>query len=324
MITYSNPLHTTLAHYVRELEETLSRSGTPFAVSPTAVVEGIPGAAGKVRMMLNALSNVRSIRRTATHSNLQVWPSLGLAEIPLWHRSHGNRHFVILHDPVPLRRQFGFDPVSRWIAAHDDGPRSAVVVVHSEHAEQEARKLLPRHDLVTLPHPVLSGNPAGAVKNRTVVVAGQYKPERDIGLLRELGPRLAEIGLTGHIRGRGWPGDLAGWTIVDSFVTEPDFDRLLAEAAVVLHPYRTYFQSNVAVRALELGTLSVLPLNSFSADLFAGQAGLLYDQPSAATVLRALEYATTAQIDPAAMLGAYRTFVDGAWARAPWVETPRS
>jgi len=74
-----------------------------------------------------------------------------------------------------------------------------------------------------------------------------------MALISGLGKELRGIGLQPVIAGRGWP-TVPGWTVDEGFMTEPDMTARLRRARCVLLPYSHYFQSNVAVRALEVGT----------------------------------------------------------------------
>jgi glycosyltransferase involved in cell wall biosynthesis len=321
-LTFTNPLHSTLGHFVRELNDTLRRSGVEAEERVVSAVEGLNGPAGKLRMLGRAVSNINAVRSTATHGNLQIWPSLGLAEMPLWRSGNGPGHYVILHDPIPLRRQAGFDALSRFIAARVKGAALPTIVVHSRDAAAEAKRLLPHFTIVELMHPVLSAKPVarGLSEKRRVVVAGQYKPERDLGLLRALGPMLKRSGIDAHIYGRGWPDDIDGWEVDSRFVSEIELDAILRDASAMLLPYRNYFQSGIAVRALELGTLTVSPRNSFAEDLSGVDSGLLFDSLDPELVLSAIEAAVDDSADAVAAFEAYKARADASWSRAPWVD----
>jgi glycosyltransferase involved in cell wall biosynthesis len=88
--------------------------------------------------------------------------------------------------------------------------------------------------------------------SRRVLVLGQFKSERDLDVMAAIGPILREQGWEPTVAGRGWPS-VAGWNVVSDFLSEEEFHSMLASSAVVLLPYRKYFQSGVALRALEIG-----------------------------------------------------------------------
>ncbi|WP_241549102.1 hypothetical protein [Gordonia alkanivorans] len=58
------------------------------------------------------------------------------------------------------------------------------------------------------------------------------------------------------IVGRGWP-HLNGWKVVDDFVPESRLAKEIDAASVVLLPYTRYYQSGIALRALEQGRATV-------------------------------------------------------------------
>lgn len=308
-IAIANPLPNALAHYVVELQETLERIGVSTEQYPVQAVEGERGIVGKVRMLRAALQNPFKARGIA-QAMIVTWPSLGLFDARLWSTSAGDR-FVVLHDPVPIRPQVGFGPVSKRIARMKL-PRTPAIVTHSEHAARLARELLPTHKHYTALHPVRTEQRTSMpTENFEVVVAGQFKPERDIKLLEGVGLLLPTIGATGRIYGRGWP-QINGWQVEDRFLSESELDGVLASATVALIPYRRYYQSGVAIRALELGTMSLSPSNSFAYDLL-GSAGVVDDgnDPSAwiAAIVRVSESPEFAQ----RAFTSYRTRVDDSW-----------
>ena len=63
-------------------------------------------------------------------------------------------------------------------------------------------------------------------------------------------PVLADAGFELRIRGRGWP-QIAGWDVDSDFLPEETLKLEIESAAALLLPYSYYFQSGVAVRAIE-------------------------------------------------------------------------
>lgn len=312
----SNPLPRALAHYERELAATLGRIGVEHRVLPTKPVEGGVGISAKARMLRNAAENGRSGGRLE-QTAMQLWPSLGLLDPLIWRSGSrsGSTNAVIVHDPVPLRSQIGFDRVSRSLARRSGSGRSPVIVSHSDDAMVVSRELFPRFRHVKLLHPVLaSPSPVPRASEPTVVVAGQYKPQRDLALLARLGQRLRREGVVGEIYGRGWPDDLPGWRVTSRFLDEDELDRALASAWCVLIPYQLYFQSGIALRALELGTLSVSPHTSFASDLLGAGSSLMTDSSrSDEEFARAIASALAGEHDPAVLLERYVEAVDRSW-----------
>jgi hypothetical protein len=118
-----------------------------------------------------------------------------------------------------------------------------------------------------LPHPIMPRTPPEPrTTSEIVLVCGQYKPARDLVLLKHIGGTLRDRGLRPVIRGRGWP-EVRGWDVQEGFLSEPALDASLAESAAVLIPYSHFYQSGVAVRAVELGVPVAGPQHPFLIDL---------------------------------------------------------
>jgi hypothetical protein len=151
---------------------------------------------------------------------------------------------------------------------------SITVGVHSTPA-RDAVVAMGWPEPVLLPHPVLPRPVAGPGTSDVVLVCGQYKPARDLHLLEQLAGPLRDRGLRPVIRGRGWPA-VDGWEVHEGFLSEPALDAALAGSAVVLIPYAHFFQSGIAIRALELGVPVAGPRHPFLADLLGdGWPGLV-------------------------------------------------
>ncbi|WP_209561458.1 hypothetical protein [Frigoribacterium sp. PvP032] len=303
-LCYSDPIPTVLTHFRRELAETLAGGGADASRAHwSRPVEGLPGPGGALRMGLNCLYNTTRARLTRGPV-LQLWPSLGLLEARGW-ASRRHPRWVLFHDPTPLRRQHGFSERSRRWARRAPAASRPTLVVLSRAALDVVRRELPAHPAVLTMHPILDEQRLTPKTSRpSVVVAGQYKPARDLELLAQLGPRLRDAGWTTTIVGRGWP-PVPGWDVDDRFVPEDELDDLLGAAWALLLPYREYFQSGVAVRALENGTPTVGESTSFLDDLQPAHKRLRVPVGACAEAwLEALSHVTD---DPSA---AQEAFVD--------------
>lgn len=255
-VLYSDPIPTVQAHYQRELVDTLAGAGLTAALAPwSRPVEGRRGLVGRAAMLASATANLVDARST-DGPLVQLWPTFGLLEARLW-GSRPHDRYVVLHDPSPLRRQYGFSERARAWAARADPRSRPTIVVQSEAALTVARRALPRHRVELALHPVLDRQRT-VVKTAepSVLVAGQFKPSRDLGLLAALGPRLRREGWSARIVGRGWP-PVPGWDVDDRFVAESELDTLVGRAWAFVLPYHEYYQSGVAVRALENGTPTI-------------------------------------------------------------------
>lgn len=302
-----NPLPQALGYYATQLEETFQRIGV--RVGPTlghAVERGEGNSA--LRMAWGSIANLASLRGGPS---VQIWPSLGLVEGRLW----SSNDFVVFHDPVPIRHQHGYGKLAAALAR---APRSMgagpTLVAHSVDAADETRKLFPssRIELAYLP---VCTNPQSAAGQGgdppRVLVAGQYKPTRDVDLLGELGHLLAASGFKPTILGRGWP-EISGWSIRSEFVSEEELERQISGAAVLLLPYTRYFQSGIALRALEMGTPIVLARNSFAAHVIGDAPGLFNPGDGAEAVAQTIRD-TIALQRPDELFSEYRRRVDESW-----------
>lgn len=313
LVRIANPLPSALEHYELELRQTLARIGVGMNDSGARPVEGEAGALGKIRMLYSALSNARRAR-DSTDPTMLLWTSMGLIDTLSWSsRRAGNA--VVLHDPIPLRKQVGFGRLAKAAAARLAGPHAPVIVSHSRDARFEAESLLPRHRHIQLPHPILTdqGVPVRSAEP-TVVVAGQFKPQRDLELLSRLGPALQARGVTGKIFGRGWPA-VPGWEVDSRYLTEQELDTVLSSAWAVVIPYQLYFQSGVAIRALELGTPSVSPSNSFADELLDPEA-VVQDSRSVPAWLAAVDWCTKNGDAATRGFASYQSRVDSRWREA--------
>ena len=309
-----NPLPLALAHYARATTQTLARIGVP-AHSADAP-GGEAAAQGGSRAWLLA-AHVRAAREVA-HDDapaLCLWPLLGWPELTLW-RGARPRHAVVVHDPTPLRRQAGLGSAARQLTRLVVRGRPPLIVVHSAEARDVVQRLWPRADIRYVRHPIVTDTvrPQDAAAERepaTAVVLGQYKPARDVDLLAALGPALRAAGWRTEIHGRGWPA-VTGWDVHPSFLAEDDVDRLLRRATVLVVGYRHYYQSGVAVRAVENGCPPVGVGTGFLTDLLgAGHPALLPDGAGVDDWVRGCH--TAAALTASATAADYRDRADADW-----------
>lgn len=273
-----NPLPIALSHYQAQLTSTLRLAGHEVLPSCLEVdIEvGAVSAAAKIRMALLMLFHSLRYRSQADRV-LVLWPVFGYWDGFVF-RNTVARHAtsVIMHDPIPLRRTFGYSVWARDLArcACRLGV-SADWIVHSQLA---ATALLQEgiHVTQVLPHPMLMNQRESEDRSeaRWVTVLGQFKTSRDLEMLARLGS--CEVSLFGlRILGRGWP-HVPGWHLVDRFISEAEFDQAALESAAVVIPYSNFFQSGVAVRCLETLTPILGPDHEFLRQLLgADYIGLI-------------------------------------------------
>jgi len=244
---------------------------------------------------------------------LQLWPSLGLFESLLWRSKQANSA-IIYHDPVPLRKQFGYGDIARAAVRLSKIGRSPLIVTHSYDADAELVQIFSAHDRVTVLHPILSRQENGERDSEDILVAGQFKPVRDLEMLAALGPALRKRGFRPRIVGRGWPAEIRGWEVHNLFVAEEDLRERLSMARVVIVPYKRYFQSNIAVRALEMGTVSVTPPTSFARDLFGADSAAIVHRPDEVQDwLRAIDAVSSGKVEAETTFDSYIERCDISW-----------
>lgn len=310
-----NPLPVALAHYEREMIETLERIG--LAALPVAPLPPTDWRDASLLARAGAhLTGARAAGRSDAPS-LVLWPAFGWLDPLLWSRcARGAR--VIVHDPIPIRQLRGYGRVARRAARAVVDRGDVELVYHTQTAARAGGSSLGtrRPGAIAL-HPILTT--ATAVRGahddttRTILVAGQHKPTRDTTLLATLGPLLRAAGYRPRIVGLGWPA-LPGWEHVDEFVSEQRLADEIAHAAAVLVPYHRYWQSNIAVRAIESNVPVVGGDTEFLLSLYGREYPGLCGQAGDADEWLAAIDAVTARPDALDdVRTAYRERVDASW-----------
>lgn len=286
-----NPLGGALGHYTRELATTLTDLGCEVQTESVAEPSARGGRRGRrIAWMVEYLRAVRG-RGEAPDVLVCVWPALGYVDLVLLRLSRASRKVLIVHDPEPLVRAVGYGKPARWLARRLGRPTELLV-----HGSSALRVVIDRHRMrrvVRVCHPMLepraSSIPAGAEDSggqATIRVLGQFKSGRSLGALAE----IAESGdprWKREIVGRGWP-PVPGWRVRSEFVPESEFENLIATADVVVVPYDRFFQSGVAIRALELLTPVVVPENEAMLDLLGEDCSWIARSDWAAATLAAV------------------------------------
>ncbi|WP_461172271.1 glycosyltransferase [Arthrobacter sp. Z1-9] len=273
-----NPLGGALAHYTEALTKTLQASGV--VVRLHSIEE--PSVSGQSRWRwlgdyLRLLVQAKKSSRAEHTRTLVVWPVLGFFDLVIVGLLSGSRATVVYHDPKPLVRAAGSDPLSARLVFRL--PRLPHVVVHSEAAANAMKSLGFRSTMHLLAHPMFPpATPKRAVGDRAterpvVRVLGQFKRDRDLGALESLARELrSEVDL--EIVGRGWP-ELEGWKVDARFVSEQELDDLVQSSDAIVIPYLRFYQSGIAIRALEANTPVVGRAATSLADLYGQESKLL-------------------------------------------------
>ncbi len=276
-----NPLDGALHHYVDALVTALSSAGAAD-VAQLATVEPSSRADGsRLRWLKDYVGLLRSARRLRPARVIITWPVLGYWDFILVRMLLPRRRtWIVLHDPRPLVYARGYGRLARRLAS-SRAVRSQVIV-HSEAARacvsEDASPS--RLDLLPLPLKAPESQPmrAASTDQPVVRVLGQYKADRDVAALERLAAEAPD-NWAFEVVGRKWP-DIPGWHVTSRFVSEEEFDELIATANVIVIPYRRFFQSDVAMRALENATPVVGPRQSSLAELFGSDSSWLVDEGS--------------------------------------------
>jgi hypothetical protein len=216
---------------------------------------------GKVRWLSTYLARVRSrITQEMPDVILAAWPAVGYWDLALLTMVARRRPvYLVMHDPKPLVYARGYGLTAKAVARHLAG---GVIVAHSSEAIRVIVEGARMPRVVDALHPMLEPRQAAALngQQRNIRVLGQYKADRDVAGLERLAAE-APSGWRLEIIGRGWPS-IPGWNIQSEFVAEARFDELVRTSHVVVIPYTRFFQSGVAIRALEWGVPVVGPYGS--------------------------------------------------------------
>ena len=284
-----NPLGMALNHYTAALVQHLSDAG--IESEQLSVLE--PSQSGKSRMhWLAAYSRLlmsagRRVRKAHSPEKvLLTWPVLGFLDLLMVKALCGSTGIVIYHDPRPLVRSVGSSrAVARAVRLVRNLPAT---VVHSKEAALAMEDVGLGEGLTVLPHPMFPATVAACVPATAqgrdtrprVRVLGQYKADRDVGLLESLAGRLGSKYQL-DVVGRGWP-DVKGWNVDPRFVSEAELDELIATSGAILIPYKRFYQSGIAVRALERAVPIVGRAGTSLRELYGPQSRLLVPETGAA------------------------------------------
>jgi GT2 family glycosyltransferase len=274
-----NPLGGALAHYTEALARTLEASGTEVRLY--AINE--PSISGQSRWRwlsdyLRLLAKTREAGRRSHRRTLVVWPVLGFFDLVLVRLLCGGGASVVYHDPKPLVRAAGSSPLSARLVFRL--PNLPQVVVHSVAAAKAMTSLGFTSTMHLLAHPMLppvaldaKAAEQATVRRPVVRVLGQFKRDRDLGALEALARELtSDVDL--EIVGRGWPS-LDGWKVDSRFVSEQELDELVKSSDAIVIPYLRFYQSGIAIRALEANTPVVGRAATSLADLYGPESRLL-------------------------------------------------
>ncbi len=298
-----NPLGAALKHYESEVLSVLGEKGR---CETTSILE--PSANGKssYSWLYNYIRALVSVRKNSKSQELLVlWPVLGYWDIVIFWLLGIKRVSLIMHDPRPLVKARGYSSVARFIASTFRG--STVLVAHSPRAAGVLETDAPQLPVKLLPHPILLPILEGSTERRSkpvIRVLGQYKRDRDLRALRAIGIDLGSSAQL-QIQGRGWPA-VEGWDVVEGFVPEGQLVTMFAKSDALVIPYKNFYQSGIAIRALEAGVPFVGPRDSVLGDVLGPDSRLLVSGDDPSLWSEALQFAVTDEGKAEAEKAAFR------------------
>ncbi|WP_157940197.1 glycosyltransferase [Arthrobacter ruber] len=263
-----NPLGAALRHFEDELRDVLANQ--EIHLSSESFPEPSQSSERRWRWLQRHVGALIGARQA--DAAIVMWPVLGYWDVLLAQVLCRSRTFLIFHDPVPLVRSVGYGKLAQKIA----NLCSKVSIIYmSERAGKELNAAVPRLAKIYLPHPILepaSGLTPRPGDEKVVRVLGQYKMDRDLDALRSIAANTSNVRL--EIMGRGWPS-LPGWDVTSQFLTEIELDQAVASSSVVVVPYKSFFQSGIAIRCMEHSTPIVGPASSSLAEMYGSDSKLL-------------------------------------------------
>jgi glycosyltransferase involved in cell wall biosynthesis len=266
LIEIYNPLDKTLNHFTDRLVETLKIGELPAVILSSHKNDLIRNFISKFHALSVHFRNTRRYNNTSA-VKIVTWPLLGWWELTLW-RWQSDQNFVLIHDPKPLIRQRRLSPRAARIVSRLCGLKLPHLVTMSPEANEVVKQLFPGGRIHLVSHPMRTPKVDESIPlSRRVLVLGQFKSARDLDVMAAIGPLLRERGWDPTVAGRGWPS-VTGWNVVSGFFSEEEFHSMIASSAVLLLPYRHYFQSGVALRALEIGVPIVGSHTGFLTSIF--------------------------------------------------------
>lgn len=258
-IAVLNPVGAGLSHYTKSLDHVLQSCGV--STYRFDVIEPSSADYGRMRWLSTYFSGVsRLVKQDRPDALLATWATVGYWDLSILTTiARRIPVYLVIHDPSPLVYARGYGVVAKALARRQT---KGAILTHSPLAAQEVVEHARMPRVFEAPLPMLAPQNAAPPTGtqRIIRVLGQYKIDRDTDGLRQLAAS-APSDWRLEIVGRGWPA-IDGWNVRNEFVAEKAFDELIRTSHAVLIPYSRFYQSDVAVRALEWGVPVVGPFAS--------------------------------------------------------------
>ncbi|MBY6709512.1 hypothetical protein HQ308_22220 [Rhodococcus sp. BP-241] len=261
-----NPLPVALKHYVEALSAHLQKNNIAPEIRSRSVEQ--QSGTAKIWVALRILTSRIVPSRSPV---LVVWPAFGFLEAATWSvQALFSKVYIIIHDVNPLIRAQGHGSAALLLFRLACLMPRIHIICHTSEAAEELRStsrviaMVVRHPMMMPQYP---DDHVQSNRQTMVSVLGQYKPTRSISALTEISDEVGACDINLMIAGRGWP-EVRGWTVDDSFISELEFGQFLKASACIVIPYDRFYQSGIAVRALEQCTAVVAPRHPHIEQLF--------------------------------------------------------
>jgi len=306
-----NPLGGALDHYVKALEDILESAD----ISTTLVSIVEPSVSGGQRVdYLRTLVRER-LTNLEQDACIVTWPTFGYLDplmVPILRRP---RVWTVVHDVRPLVTSVGYGRTTIKWASRFHG--RAPLIAHSRRAASELAAL-GFANVARLPLPISNAivpRPAEqTTTDGTIRVLGQYKRSRSLGALAEIAACKELREHPKEIVGRGWPA-ISGWRVQSEFIPESVFANKVAQSSAIVIPYSNFYQSEVALRALENDVPVVGPCGTHVEEVYGSTWPGLVRDDWGGPLTNVLRLTTE---DVAVRRRRYRRAVAGDW--RGWVE----
>ena len=186
---------------------------------------------------------------------------------------------VILHDPKPHTGEETTLPIPGRVMARFVEATATCIVVHSDRLRSQIRPFLRHQRVAVAPHGAdIAGTPLLSPPSKELLILGRLFPYKGIDVAVDALGRVrrtrGDVQLT--VAGRGPSAEAlrrdlpTGVRLVDRYVSDEEVDALLAQATLMLIPYRDATQSGVGLLAIGRGVPCIVASEGGLPDLVPG------------------------------------------------------